>query len=200
MRIGIDIDDTLTDIKEELEAAALHYAKELGKETKEVDDTEDKEKNRNSWQQRYHFTYEELKYFLKDIQEGITQKAKPREGVVETIKKLRKEGNEIYIVTARCSEFHEDPYQLSKDWLEKNEIEYDKLIVNAREKASVCKQEKIELFIDDQLENCRKVAREGIKVIRVTKEKEQYGTIMNKTDWKEISDTIYSMIHHKDMN
>lgn len=200
MRIGIDIDDTLTDIKEELEAAALQYAQKLGKAMKEVDCTEDKENNGSSWQQRYNFTYEELKYFLKDIQEGITKKAKPREGVVETIKKLRKEGNQIYIVTARDSEFHDDPYQLSKDWLEKNEVEYDKLIVNAREKAGVCKQEEIELFIDDQLENCMKVAREGIKVIRITKEKEQYGTIMNKTNWREISDFISSMIHHKDMD
>lgn len=194
MRIGIDIDDTLTDIKEQLEAAALQYAKQLGKVIKEVNCKEDKDNNGSSWKERYNFTYEELKYFLKEIQEEITKKAKPREGVVETIKKLRKEGNEIYIITARDSEFHDDPYQLSKDWLDENEVEYDRLIVNAREKGSICKQEQIELFIDDQLGNCMRVAEEGIKVIRITEEKEKYGTIVNKTNWKEISDFIFHII------
>ena len=35
MRIGIDIDDTLTDIKEELELAVLEYANKLGKQIKQ---------------------------------------------------------------------------------------------------------------------------------------------------------------------
>ena len=83
-------------------------------------------------------------------QENITKKAKPREDVVDVIKKLRKDGHKIYIITARDSEFHNDPYELSKTWLDKNNIEYDKLIVNARDKVKICKEQNVNIFIDDK--------------------------------------------------
>jgi len=37
MRIGIDIDDTLTDIKDKLTNAAVEYAKSLGKYKENLD-------------------------------------------------------------------------------------------------------------------------------------------------------------------
>lgn len=49
----------------------------------------------------FQFNYEELKYFLKDIQESITNKAKPRENVVEVVNKFKNDGNKIIIITAR---------------------------------------------------------------------------------------------------
>ena len=127
-----------------------------------------------------------LKYFLKEIQEDITKNTKLREGAKEFIEKLRKDGYEIYIITARDFEFHDDPYKLSKDWLDKNNIEYDKIIVNAREKAKICKAENIDIFIDDQLANCMKISDEGIRVIRITNYTEKHGDIVNKTNWEEI--------------
>ena len=79
MRIGIDIDDTLTDIKEELELAVLEYANKLGKQIKQdIMDLVDKNDG-SIYQVKYGFNDEELKYFLKDIQESITQKAVPRD-------------------------------------------------------------------------------------------------------------------------
>lgn len=187
MIIGIDIDNTLTEVQDKLNEAAFKYAKELGKEIKDVDDTiEDAKNNGDIFIKKFKFTYEELKYFLKDIQEEITNNAKPRSGAVETIKRLRKDGHKIYIVTARDSEFHDDPYELSKKWLDGNNIEYDKLIVNAREKAPVCKAEKIDLFIDDQLLNCLQIAKEGIKTIRISNEEKELDNVVNVRNWKEI--------------
>ena len=134
MRIGIDIDDTLTNVKDELIKAGEKYARSLGKNIKINKNFEDKNNNGNKWQEMFQFNYEELKYFLKDIQESITNKAKPRENVVEVINKLKNDKNEIIIITARDSEFHDDPYKYSKDWLDKNNIYFDKLVVNARNK------------------------------------------------------------------
>ena len=106
--------------------------------------------------------------------EEIVNKAEPRENAINVIRNLRKEGHKIYIITARDNEFHDDPYILSKTWLDKNKIEYDKLIVNARKKAQVCKQENIDLFIDDQLHNCIDIMTEGIQAIRITDNKEYF--------------------------
>lgn len=195
MNIGIDIDDTLTDIRDKLNLAAEKYANELGKENKNEEDKYVEDNNNgNVYQIKYGFTYEELKYFLSVIHEGITKKEGPRKNCVEIIRKLHNEGHKIYIITARDSEFHEDPYKLSKDWLDKNNIYYDALIVNARNKLEVCQRKNIDLFIDDQLANCTKLSEAGIKVIRITEYNDiQHGDIINKKNWNEIYNYIKEM-------
>ncbi len=195
MNIGIDIDDTLTDIRDKLNLAAEKYANELGKENKNEEDKYVEDNNNgNVYQIKYGFTYEELKYFLSVIHEGITKKEEPRKNCVEIIRRLHNEGHKIYIITARDSEFHEDPYKLSKDWLDKNNIYYDELIVNARNKLEVCQRKNIDLFIDDQLANCTKLSEAGIKVIRITEYNDiQHGDIINKKNWNEIYNYIKEM-------
>ena len=195
MNIGIDIDDTLSDIRDKLNLAAEKYANELGKENKNEEDKYVEDNNNgNVYQIKYGFTYEELKYFLSVIHEGITKKEEPRKNCVEIIRKLHNEGHKIYIITARDSEFHEDPYKLSKDWLDKNNIYYDELIVNARNKLEVCQRKNIDLFIDDQLANCTKLSEAGIKVIRITEYNDiQHGDIINKKNWNEIYNYIKEM-------
>ena len=191
MNIGIDIDDTLTDIRDKLNLAAEKYANELGKENKNEEDKYVEDNNNgNVYQIKYGFTYEELKYFLSVIQEEITKKAEPREGCVEVINKLHDEGHKIYIITARDSEFHEDPYELSKNWLDKNNIYYDKLIVNARSKAPVCKTEKIDIFIDDQLNNCVDDSKAGIRTIRISNDDNLYENIETLLNWNEIYKSV----------
>lgn len=193
MNIGIDIDDTLTDIRDELKLAAEKYANKLGKEIKDSKYIED-QNNGNIYQIKYGFTYEELKYFLSVIQEEITKKAEPREGCVEVINKLHNKGHKIYIITARDSEFHKDPYELSKNWLDKNNIYYDKLIVNARSKAPVCKTEKIDIFIDDQLNNCVDVSKAGIRAIRISNDdNSSYENIETLLNWNKIYNYINEM-------
>ena len=195
MNIGIDIDDTLTDIRDKLNLAAEKYANELGKENKNEEDKYVEDNNNgNVYQIKYGFTYEELKYFLSVIHEGSTKKEEPRKNCVEIIRRLHNEGHKIYIITARDSEFHEDPYKLSKDWLDKNNIYYDELIVNARNKLEVCQRKNIDLFIDDQLANCTKLSEAGIKVIRITEYNDiQHGDIINKKNWNEIYNYIKEM-------
>ena len=195
MNIGIDIDDTLTDIRDKLNLAAEKYANELGKENKNEEDKYVEDNNNgNVYQIKYGFTYEELKYFLSVFHEGITKKEEPRKNCVEIIRRLHNEGHKIYIITARDSEFHEDPYKLSKDWLDKNNIYYDELIVNARNKLEVCQRKNIDLFIDDQLANCTKLSEAGIKVIRITEYNDiQHGDIINKKNWNEIYNYIKEM-------
>ena len=189
MRIGIDIDDTMTDIKDKLTVAALEYAIKLGKNvTYDGGKINDIYNNGNVYQRLFGFNYDELKYFLKDIQESITDNALPREGCVKIIKKLKKEGHEIIVITARDSEFHDNPYKQSKVWLDKNNILYDKLIVNARDKGMVCKSEKIDILIDDNLNNCLSVLKENIKAIRFSSNKSN--DVINCDNWCLIYEII----------
>lgn len=194
MRIGIDIDNTLTKVQDKLNKAAFDYAISLGKKIDNYDNPlEDIKNNGDTYKKKFQFTYEELKYFLKEIQEEITNNALPRENVKNVIDKLKEDGHEIYIVTARDSEFHDDPYKLSKEWLDKNNIYYDKLIVNAREKSLVCKDKNIDLFIDDQLNNCLSVTNVGIKTIMITDKIHNYNEITQLQNWNEIYNYINEM-------
>ncbi len=191
MRIGIDIDNTLTDIEDDLMKAAFDYAKSLNKiinpkYLESIDDNNDG----NKYQKIFGFTYEELKYFLKDIQESITDNAPLRYMAADIVNLLHSDGNEILIITARDFEFHDDPYKQSETWLKKNKIYYDKLIVNARKKGEICKQEKIDLFIDDNISNCLDVAKYGIKTILLNRKKVSNSAIISFDNWNDIYNYI----------
>lgn len=190
MIIGIDIDDTLTDIRDQLKEAALNYAKKLGKKINNEDTYIEDKNNGNTYKVKYNFTDDELISFFKDVQEEIVRNVEPREGAKEIITKLKEAGNTILIITARDSKLHDDPYELSKTWLDKNNIPYDRIIVNAQEKDIICKNENVDIFIDDQLANCTKVSKTGIQVIRITNYEEVHGNIINKKNWMEIYDYI----------
>ena len=191
MRIGIDIDDTLTDIKDKLTNAAKEYAISLNKNVENKNHKiVDIYNNGNIYQKLFDFSYDELKYFLGTIQEEITNNALPRNDCVDIIKKLHKEGHEIYIITARDSEFHKDPYLQSKKWLEKHQIYYDKLIVNARDKAKVCVENNIDILIDDSISNCSCVYNCGIEAIMISNEKNSNNEIKTFYNWKEIYNYI----------
>lgn len=189
MKIGIDIDDTMTDIKDRLTNAAYDYAKKLGKNIayngEEINDVYN---DGNIYQKLFNFSYNELKYFLKDIQEEITNNALPRENCVEVINKLKKHGHEIVVITARDYEFHDNPYEQSKVWLDKNNIIYDKLIVNSRDKGTVCAEEKIDILIDDSINNCISVLNRNINAIRFSKDK--VDNIICTDKWIEVYEII----------
>lgn len=190
MIIGIDIDDTLTDIRDELKKVTLDYANSLNKQINEDTVSLDKNNDGSNYKEKYNFNDEELQYFFRNIQEKIIKVAEPRADVVEIIKKLRKDGNKICIITARDYEFHDDPYGISKEWLDRNGIEYDKLIINVREKAKVCLEEKVDIFIDDKLSNCMDVSNAGILTIRITNYEDEHQNIVNKKNWKDIYEYI----------
>lgn len=184
MRIGIDIDDTLTDIREEVIKQAFIYAEELGKDIESIKLKLNNNKEGNIYSEIFGFNYDEKDYFLRNIQEKITDNVKPRSGAVDVIKKLKENNHEIYIITGRKKEFHDDPYLQSKKWLDKNNVYYDKLIVDAGNKKDVCLEEEIDLFIDDLLDNCLAVSNIGVDVIRFSDKK--HDKFNNYTNWEDI--------------
>lgn len=191
MKIGIDIDNTLTKVQEKLNKAAFDYANSLGKNIKDCNiSMKDINNDGDTYRKKFKFNNEELKYFLKEIQENITNNASPRENAKEVIDKLKNDGHQIYIITARDSEFHDDPYMYSKNWLDKNKIYYDKLIVNARNKKDVCKKVEIDLFIDDQPNNCLQILNAGIKAIMITDNDDNFDGIINLKNWNDIYNFI----------
>lgn len=150
MIIGIDIDDTITDLSD----IFLKYATLYNKEN-EIDFKIDK----TQWDidKAFGWNNDDFMKFSKKYLEILLNEAKPKKGCVDVINKLREDGNKIVIITARNSEELIDPYEFTKNWLELNNIGFDKLVVNSNKKEEDCINNKIDVFIDDRLENCEKV-------------------------------------------
>ena len=114
--------------------------------------------------------------------------------VVSVLNKLKEDGHKIIIITARTYEEYDDPYKISYEYLKKNNIPFDKLIVNAKDKASTSVLEGIDLFIDDNTLNCKAVLSKGIETL-------QYDTTFVKPSknlkrvysWEEVYKVVKEM-------
>lgn len=192
MNIGIDIDNTLTDIEKELFDAANKYTKKLRPNFKYVEQQKyDGFTNMaDFYSSIFGWKDDEIVHFFRNQRLEVVDNAKPRENAKKIIEKLKNEGNKIYIITARTKKFDDIPYERAKKWLDKNGIVYDKLIVEATDKAKVCYDLNIKLFIDDQLNNCISLASNGIHTIRLTDSIEIYDNVVNIKNWNDVYEYI----------
>jgi len=162
MRIGIDIDGVLTDLERftidyftkfcfenNLKYSINESDYDLAK-TFNVD-----KKSENDFWHKYLFFY--------------ATEEKARTFAAEVIKKLKEEGHEIYIITARELTDREDELgQKMKNtvakWLSKNNIVYDRLIFSREkerneEKVKSCHENKIDLMIEDSPININQLSK-----------------------------------------
>ncbi len=156
MRIGIDIDDTMTFIKDDLEKAAILYDKSLGNSGKFLKDD-------YYVGQRFNWNKDEYHYFMGTVRKEVVCNAKLRDGLIECLTELINNKIEIIIITARSNFYYDNPLDMTVNWLKKEHIPYSKLIINARNKAKVCKEENIDIFLDDDINYCLEVNELGIK-------------------------------------
>lgn len=74
----------------------------------------------------------------------------------EVIKNLKQEGNKIYIITARKNddewfpkELRSNVEQLTRDWLKNNNIYYDEIAFDVKDKGTYCFSHNIDIMIED---------------------------------------------------
>lgn len=161
MRIGIDIDGVITDVgKFQLEYGIKFYFEKYHKSIQnhkgyEVSDIFDvsEEMDDEFWNQ----------YFV-----DYSRNVSPRGFVSEVMKKLKEDGNELYIITARGNYISHSGSVMSYDenkkvvlnWLEKNGIIYDKIIFSPEDKLQICKENHIDLMIEDKPRNIEMISKE----------------------------------------
>lgn len=150
MKIGIDIDGVLTDL------ATFHldygtkyaYENNLGEIKNpygyKIDDV-------ISLQEGAH------KDFWNKYDNCYTKKKYTREFAPEIIQKLKDEGNEIHIITARNPKLDQGK-EWTTSWLSENNIYYDKLIFTDK-KLDYCKENKIDLMIEDTTKTILEISK-----------------------------------------
>ena len=164
MNIGLDIDGVLL----ELERFAIDYGTKFC-----IEENLDIKINIQEYWEGLKFNWteeQENKFWNKYIIKYFKQ-YQPREFASEIIKKLKKEGNKIYIITARNEEgLPQEEYgksqEITKTWLNENNIEYDKLIFTPdSEKLEQCLKNNVEIMIEDSPTNIKNIS-EKIPVIK----------------------------------
>lgn len=185
MRIAIDIDNVISNFNEELLKEYLIHDKELRSNGIINENASYIRKGMFDW------TKDEESTFYNYIVKEMTPNLKLIKNCKKYIDKLKSRGNKIFIITGRDNGEYQDPYNMTKKWLEKNEINYDELILtNAYShhgKSDVCIDQNIDIMIDDSIHVCEECLDKHINTIL-------FGTVYNKKEtsfkridnWKEI--------------
>ena len=141
-------------------------------------------------------------FYYNNIQR-IAMSLKPLNNAKEIIDKLKADGNEIYIITSRDNGEYVNPEEMTREWLEKYEIYYDKLILTGRhEKGPVCKENNIDIMIEDSIKNCEDIENNGVKCYIMNTRYNQEETRFERVKtWNEIYSKIsklYKKEEHKE--
>lgn len=182
MKIGIDIDDTMADTFDYL---MPYIAEFFDVNIKYLKD------NNISYSNLPKEMKKREREFAKKYYDKVIPNTPFKPKVAEYIDKIKDLGHEIIVITARDKTLYTDEYKTTIEELKNNNIQYDKLICDF-DKAKVCKDKKVDLFIDDSITNCNKVKELGIETILFSSK----SNINDKTNlyridnWKEIYEEI----------
>ena len=186
MNIGIDIDDTICNTYE----VFLPYFKKFMEEELKREyqfDLEDKT-DYYKLQKRFGLTDDEDFAFWEKYFPTIVEEVIPKESSVKVIRKLKEEGNNIFLITARYAVEGFDIRGITEKWLKEKGIVYDKLIINSHNKLEIANEEKIDIFIDDSVRNCSMLIDGNIKTCMYTTEYNNFYENENMTrvySWDE---------------
>lgn len=168
MKIGIDIDDTITN-------TTTTTAKYLAKYDHKYDLN-----SKEDFSDRKTFD------FLINNIENIQSEVELKPGVKEAFDELKKMGYEIIIITARGGELDYDFEKITKEYFNKHNLPYDKIFFGNYPKGDVAKQEELNYFIDDRLYNLDDVSIHGIECLHFTDDLEEKSPYKKFNNWNEI--------------
>ncbi len=189
MRLGIDIDDTISNTYQ----TVMKYAETFTREYchRKYDDIGERIGNIKTHyyiQEVFEWNAEEEETFFKKYYRDFISDVKPKENVQKVLQELYSH-NEIILITARWEDKSGNGVEkATKKWLEKYQIPYHKLYLN-RPKLEVCKENLVDVFIDDSYTNCKSVQDGGIKTYMMncmSNKNIQDDNIERVYDWDDI--------------
>lgn len=186
MRIGIDVDGTLTNLQRFVFDKGCEYFKKsvVRTDTMQVRNTFDvtKEEEGKFWDDNifdYAANYEPM-YYASNV-----------------LNKLHADGHEIYIITARYhtyenSEVGKRMRSTVKEWLDKNNLYYDKVVFTHEGKKQRCRELNIDIMIEDKASNILAIAsdRKVIVMDQPWNRKTEGDNIHRVYSWSEVLSKI----------
>lgn len=159
MRIGIDMDETLTDT--------------------EISFNEIIKKHNVNFNKKYsdNWSKKEAEYILSNYCEEIIAGAKIKKDAKEAIKCLKDSGHKLFIITARSNHYSKKIEDITYNLIKENDLELDGCYFNQHKKSDLAKKLKIDLMIDDSKYVYNNMKKENIDCIL-------FGDKIN--NWKDV--------------
>ena len=179
MKIAIDIDDTLTNTREN----QLKLWKEFVKNNPNPNYSEELPHNINEFD-----AGEYIDEFWKINRYHLSFESTYKQDASQIIDKLKEDGHELCIVTSRPDSGYDDLKGRIEKGLKANEIHIDTIYTDARDKGSYCKEHNFDLLIDDNIRQIESAKSHGIQAILFNELKSYNG--LQTTTWKVLYNII----------
>lgn len=160
MKIGIDLDGVVYDTEKAFRVYQELYDMQVLKQNTKLDEREIR------LQKRFGWTNEIVLDFFENYVIPIVKEANYMPGAKMILKMLKEEGHELIVITARGITAP-DLIPVTKQRLEKDGITemFSKYYYAVKDKSEVCKNENIDIMIDDSNHNCKNTSENKIKTI-----------------------------------
>ena len=180
MKIGIDIDDVLTNTSDLL----MEYLEKYEKSGDGI--------KYSVPVMRGEIPTENIRAFCNKYMNEVFKNVKLKDNSKKTINMLVNNGHEIFFITSRSNEKYPDSENTTLKFLKHNAIQYSKIIFNSHDKQNDCVNNKIDIMIDDSIKNCELVNKHGIKAIVYNSKinKNINTTIERVNDWLELKKAL----------
>lgn len=190
MKIGLDIDGVILNSENEIRVKSELYDLLQLKGKGVIHPNEFLEKDRYDWNK------EELAAFRKQNFVKSSNDALLMPGAKQVIERLKEDGHELIIITARGLTIKEMKQAAQNKFKEYN-LKFDKYFWEQESKQAVCKQEKIDVMIDDKASVCKETSENKIRTLYfrdVNREKlEENEYLKEVNNWGEIYRYIYNL-------
>ncbi len=183
MKIGIDLDGVVIDSQVTFRTYEEIFDIDVLKGNNLVNKEEPKFQDRYSWSDL------QKEKFINDYFLTISKQSNLMSGFLAVYNLLKDQNNEFIVITARggdLTEMKDDAIRL----LDENNIKFDKYYWKCKNKAEVCKNEQVDIMIDDDWKIVKSLADAKIKVLYfrdtnlVKLEENEYITEVN--NWGEV--------------
>lgn len=158
MKIGIDLDGVVIDSETTFRTYEEIFDIDVLKGNNLINKEEPK------FQARYNWTSEQEKEFIEKYFLTISKESNLMSGFITIYNLLKKQGHEFVVITARggfIKEMKDDAIRV----LEENNIKFDKYYWNVQDKLEICKNEKVDIMIDDDWRIIKKLADNEVKTL-----------------------------------
>ena len=158
MKIGIDLDGVVIDS----ETTFRTYEEIFDIDTLKGNNLINREEP--YFQSRYNWTEEQEKEFIDKYFMKVSKESNLMSGFIGVYNLLKTQGHEFIVITARggfVKEMKDDALRL----LNENNIKFDKYYWNTSDKLEVCKNEKVDIMIDDNWKIVKNLADNQIKTL-----------------------------------
>ena len=194
MKIGIDIDGVILDFEGELRVQS------------ELNDVINLKRNsiinekETFFQAKYNWNESEINDFIEKQFLKVSSECNFKPGAVEVINLLKEDGHELIVISSR-GRLIKEMKDIAQRRLAEEGLKFDKYFFNAKDKAKICKEENIDIMIDDYYKTCENLVENKIKTLYFREypcyELEENEYLKEVHNWGEIYRYIQEIINIK---